>query len=214
VPSIDRSSFPPHDDDDNGEVHACAFARRGDPAVPPTPPLPEFPFAHRRAGFFVLPRTTRTARGGGTERRRRSTGAPRVVRSFPSIVLVLGGGASRDDRPRFCFRWPPRWAQTGRSRKGNATVWIISSGAHQITPGMRRRNPARPPWYVTLCGKGEEDPTRGRTLCPPAPICCAGTASFWSANSITRIAAEGPPVRGRGERTPRRKKPGTLPGAT
>ncbi len=22
VPSIDRSSFPPHDDDDNGEVHA------------------------------------------------------------------------------------------------------------------------------------------------------------------------------------------------
>ena len=57
-------------------------------------------------------------------------------------------------------------------------MWIISSGAHQITPGMRRRNPARPPWYVTLCGKGEEDPTRGRTLCPPAPICCAGTASF------------------------------------
>ena len=42
VPSNERSSFPPHDNNDS-EEHACAFARRGDLAVLPTPLLPKFP---------------------------------------------------------------------------------------------------------------------------------------------------------------------------
>ena len=64
-------------------------------------------------------------------------------------------------------RRPPRWAQTGRSRKGNATVWIISSGAHQITHGMRRRNPARPPWYVTFLWQRRGGPHSGSDTLSP-----------------------------------------------
>ena len=54
VPSNERSSFPPHDDNDS-EEHACAFARQGDPAVPPTPLLPEFPCSPIAGGILRPP---------------------------------------------------------------------------------------------------------------------------------------------------------------
>ena len=209
MPSIDRSSFPPHNDDDNGEVHTCAFARRGDPAVPHTPPLPEFPFAHRRAGFFVLSRTTRTARGGCTERRRRtkpvarrrSTGAPRVVLSFPSIVLVLGGGGHRATTARVSVSGGPP-AGLRRDDRGRETPPCGSSrqGRIKLHLGCAKEIPRGRPGTSLSVAKARRTPL-GLGHSVPQNRSVARVLRH-SANSITRIAAEGPPVRGRGERTP------------
>ena len=113
-------------------------------------------------------------------------------------VSVSGGppaGLRRDDRGR---ETPP----CGSSRQGRIKLHL--GCAEEIPRGRPGTSLSVAKARRTPLGLGHSVP-RHRSV---------ARVLRHSANSITRIAAEGPPVRGRGERTPRRKKPSTLPGAT